>query len=67
MTYFEKDIDYSKFLNSNYENLENSLTKSKCEEKYSKIIYIFHDYQEKASNNDYLKEIIVEQTYLFRQ
>jgi hypothetical protein len=67
MTYFEKDIDYSKFLNSNYENLENSLTKSKCEDKYSKIINMFHDYQEQASNNDYLKERIVEQTYLFRQ
>jgi hypothetical protein len=66
MTYFEKDIDYSKYQVFNNENQEKCLTKSKCEEKYSKIVNMFHDYQEQGKNNDYLKERIAEHTYLFR-
>ena len=67
MTYFEKEINYASLQISNNVNLENCLTKSKCEEKYSKIINMFHDYQEQGNNNEFLRERIVEHTYIFRK
>ena len=69
MSYFEIDLDYSKFNGDGDDlgNAKNELNRDNCIQRYTEIANIAQDYMEQDKANEYLKEQLVSLAHKFRQ